>query len=359
MRLLLLATTMLFLISCSKEEKLSQDETLETSSIASTNSLFGGNNAIGSANYEYAKPGPYSVKTTAVRGDCKFIIGLLYRFAASTGIIAPDIKCSPQFPAGSDFPIATEVWYPSNIRELGRLPVVNLVGGIISNLGNYDTYAKLWASHGFIVVNSNDFINLTPFMHTLGAIQVSKEDKTPGSDLQDRVDLSKMIVAGHSAGAGAAVTVSSLAPAIFQSIDSRIKIVACASIQPSIITSTSLISRTPSLYLAAEFDEVNGRFATLNYFNLHPFIVPAWFATAREASHFSPVRELEKNEYAGITTAWLLYQGRNDSNAKSYFVGSNYKLKLDEQFILKGANILDLTPKTYGVKRNLAANNLK
>lgn len=358
MKALIALSLALFIISCSKDQEL-LTKTTETATAASLSSLFGGNPAIGIANNEYAKTGPYAVKTNAVRGDCKLISGLLYRFASKTGIIAPDIKCNPQFPAGSDFPIATEVWYPSNIRELNRLPVVNLVGGILSNLGNYDTYARLWASHGFIVVNSNDFINLTPLMHTIGAIQVSIEDKKPGSDLQDRVDLSKMIIVGHSAGAGAAITVSSYPPAIFQQIDKRIQIIASLPIQPSILTSSSIVVRTPTLYLAAENDEVNGRFATLNYYNLHPLIQPAWFATARKASHFSPVRSIEKNEYAGITTAWLLYHGKNDPAAKAYFVGSDYRLQQDEQFILQPANKLDLVPKTYSVKRNLAANSIR
>ncbi len=359
MKALILLTCTLLLFSCAKNSEVLQNQAANELTAANVSSLFGGYPAIGIANNEYAKPGPYSVKTTAVRGDCKLVSGLLYGFASSTGIIAPDIQCNPQFPAGLDFPAATEVWYPSDIRKLGRLPVVNLVGGIISNLGNYDTYARLWASHGFIVVNTNDFINLTPLMHALGAIELSIEDKKTGSDLKDRVDLSKMILAGHSAGAGAAITVSNLAPAVFQKIDQRIKIIASLPIQPSILTSSSLVVRTPTLYLAAENDEVNGKFATLNYYNLHPPTQPAWFATARDASHFSPVREIEKNEYAGITTAWLLYQGKNNTAAKAYFVGPNYRLQQDQQFILQKSNFADLTPITYGVKRNLAANLLR
>lgn len=355
--------SMMVFYSCKKEDEIPVNNMAADSASkaisANASSLFGGYPAIGIANNEYGKPGPYTVKTDAVRGDCKLVMGLIYKVAAATGIIAPNVQCNPQFPSGIGFPVATEVWYPSNIRELGRLPVVNLVGGITSNLGNYDTYARLWASHGFIVVNTNDFINLAPFMHTLGAIEASLEDKKPGSDLQDRVDLTKMIVVGHSAGAGAAITVSSFAPSVFQLIDTRIRVVASVPIQPSIITSSSVVVKTPTLYLAAEKDEINGRFATLNYYNLHPIIQPAWFATAKDASHFSPVRALEKNEYAGIITAWLLYFGKDDPAAKGYFVGSGYRLQQDQQYILKPANILDPIPKLYGVKRNLAANNVR
>ncbi|MDH5858593.1 hypothetical protein [Lampropedia aestuarii] len=319
-------------------------------------SLFG-NVAIGIANNEYGKLGPYAVKTNAVRGDCQYIIGLIYRFGAKTGITNPNVKCSPQ----DGFPVATEVWYPSNIRDLGRLPVVNFVGGILSNLGNYDALAELWASHGFIVVNTNDFINVTPLMHAFGAIGVSIEDKKAGSDLEGRVDLSKMIVAGHSAGSAAAVMSSTLPSDAFQVIDDRIKIVATMSIQPSVLTSLAALKiKNPTLYLAAQYDEINNKAGTLAYYKLHPSSQPAWFATARDASHFSPTRELGRNEYAGITTAWLLYQGNNDPAAKKYFVGSGYRLKQDQQFVLVPSNIFDrLDLKKYEVQRNSAANNLR
>lgn len=320
-------------------------------------SLFGSNFAIGIANNEYGRLGPYAVKTTAVRGDCEYIIGAIYRFGAKTGIADPNLKCSPQ----GGFPVSTEVWYPSNIREMGRLPVVNFVGGIFSNLGNYDALAELWASHGFIVVNTNDFINVTPAMHAFGAIGVSIEDKKVGSDLEGRVDLSKMIVAGHSAGSAAAVMSSSLALDAFQVIDDRIEIVATLSIQPSVLTSAAALKiKNPTFYLAAQNDEINGRAGTLAYYKLHPGSQPAWFATARDASHFSPNRELGRNEYAGITTAWLLYQGKNDPAAKNYFVGSGYRLKQDQQFILVPSNIFEIVAlKPYAVQRNSSANNLR
>lgn len=60
--------------------------------------------------------------------------------------------------------------------------------------------------------------------------------------------------------------------------------------------------------------------------------VPAWGATATTATHFSPLRQIEYNEFAGISVAWALYQGKNDAQARDYFVGRYYKLASDIQF---------------------------
>ncbi len=60
--------------------------------------------------------------------------------------------------------------------------------------------------------------------------------------------------------------------------------------------------------------------------------VPAWGATATTATHFSPLRQIEYNEFAGISVAWVLYQGKNDAQARDYFVGRYYKLASDIQF---------------------------
>ncbi|WBI97289.1 hypothetical protein PALA52_01217 [Pseudomonas aeruginosa] len=58
----------------------------------------------------------------------------------------------------------------------------------------------------------------------------------------------------------------------------------------------------------------------------------AWGATATTATHFSPLRQIEYNEFAGISVAWALYQGKSDAQARDYFVGRYYKLASDIQF---------------------------
>ena len=93
------------------------------------------------------------------------------------------------FPYGFASPISTSVYYPADIAASdAKLPVITFVGGILSNAGNYHELMKLWASHGFIVVISSDFINSFPLMHALGILEVAKLDKDPASALHGRAD---------------------------------------------------------------------------------------------------------------------------------------------------------------------------
>lgn len=59
--------------------------------------------------------------------------------------------------------------------------------------------------------------------------------------------------------------------------------------------------------------------------------VPAWGATATTATHFSPLRQIEYNEFAGISVAWALYQERTMPRPATISSGAT-KLASDIQF---------------------------
>ena len=136
------------------------------------------------------------------------------------------------FPYGFASPISTSVYYPADIAASdAKLPVITFVGGILSNAGNYHELMKLWASHGFIVVISSDFINSFPLMHALGILEVAKLDRDPGSALHDRADFSRTLVAGHSPAARPHCRAPASAQAL-QLIEPRLKLVGALPIEP-------------------------------------------------------------------------------------------------------------------------------
>ncbi len=155
----------------------------------------------GDATSVYADgPGPYEVASTAALGDCR----LVQRWILQLAIGDADPRCSDAFPYGFDQPISSVVYYPQGVPGDGRLPVVDFVGGIFSDVGNYDTLARHWASHGFVVTVSSDFVNSGPEMHLLGLATARRLDADPTSPLHDRVDLGRVVLAGHSAGGAVA-----------------------------------------------------------------------------------------------------------------------------------------------------------
>jgi len=286
--------------------------------------------ALGLANDQYAKsPGPYAVSTNAVLSDCRGLLGVLARVM----LLDNSIQCNQSFPYGFSNPISTSVYYPTSIKQLDKLPVVNFVGGILSNQGQYTELLRLWASYGFIVIISADFINTAPTMHVLGALELSKLNQDPSSPLFGKVDLSRTIVAGHSAGGGASILSASLLPETLEAIDPQLRYIGALPIEPGPIGLGSTV-KTPTLVLTGAADVVVPAWAWPRLWQGGLIkTVPGWSATAHNATHFSPVRSIRENEFAGITTAWLLYIGRQDPAAKEYFVGEDYKLARDPQFI--------------------------
>lgn len=287
--------------------------------------------AFGQANDQYAavdSAGPYPVATNSLAADCRSLVGVL----AKVVLLDKNVQCNESFPYGFKNPISSSVYYPENIQQLDKLPVINFVGGILSNPGEYESLVRQWASYGFVVVNSSDFINSTPTMHVLGVLEVSKLNKDPQSPLYGKVDLNKVVVAGHSAGAQATVQVSSLPQSLLSLIDPDLKQVASLPIEPGPLA-LGLFVNVPTLLLTGAADAV---VPALTWPLLQSGTLknaPGWFATAHNATHFSPVRVNKENEFAGISTAWVLYTAKDDATAKQYFVGPDYRLSKDSQFI--------------------------
>ncbi len=328
LKLFTLQALVFMFFSCAKDAAIIPEETSES---ISENSIL--RDAFGLANDEFAVPGPYQVTTNALRGDCAGLVGIASRVLSSIGFLDPGIQCSPSFPNGFDKPFSTEIHYPSNIQSMEPLPVINFVGGILSNQGHYDALVKLWASYGFIVVNSNDFLNITPTMHVFGAIEVAKLNKDPKSPIYGRADLSKMIVGGHSMGGGACLATATIPQSALNLIDPSLRIVGTFPLQPAPFAKSSQV-KAPTLLLTGAADVIVSPFGWPLLQKRTLRSIPSWFGTARFATHLSPNLEIKRNEYAGISTAWMLYIGKRDVNASRYFLGNDYKLSKDPQFFL-------------------------
>lgn len=290
-------------------------------------------------------PGPYAVGSTASLGDCR----LVQRWILQLVIGDEQPRCSNAFPYGFESPVSSVVYYPRDVPGDGRLPVVDFVGGIFSDVGNYDTLARHWASHGFVVTVSSDFVNSGPEMHLLGLATARRLDADPTSPLHGRVDLGRVLLAGHSAGGAAALQTASVPADLLQRLDPRLRVSGTLAIEPGPGALGSTV-RTPVLVLAGARDTTvpAGTWPLLTQSGLVRS-VPGWFATARTANHFSPVRtDLADDEFAGITTAFLLYRGTGDAEATTFFEGSDYRLARDTTFITHPLNPLR-------VRRNAAA----
>lgn len=337
--LLIFSFILLIFASCNKKEVLLLENTSPTEPIndyTKTGLITKFEPSFGLAHDLYNKPGPYQVSTTATRLDCSGLIGKIQKLLASLGFIDPGVKCSPSFPYGFSDRRSTEVYYPSNIQSLDKLPVISFVGGLVSNQGNYDALLNLWASYGFIVVNSTNFINFNPSLHVTGLLEIVAQNNDPQSPLFNKIDLSKILVSGHSAGGGGALLITSKTEKILQSIDPALRIIGSFPLQASFNASGNNVN-VPTLILTGQYDVLVPplTFPLKNQFQKITS-APAWYISTKNSNHLTPTLELKRNDYAGITVAWILYTAKNDVTASKFFVGPNYRSLDDPAFFQAG-----------------------
>lgn len=288
----------------------------------------------GLANDQYNRPGPYAVsRINATRQNCSGFVGAVQTVLAAIKVVDPNVRCNDAFPYGFADRRVTEISYPSNIQSLGKVPVINFVGGLLSNAGNYDALIDLWTSYGFIVVNTSNFINFSPSLQVTGLTELVDQNRNPESPLYNKVDLSKILVSGHSAGGGGAILITAVPAKALQTIDPEIRLVGSFPLQAS-FNATGLGVTVPTLILTGEIDVIVPPILQgLNW--QYRFIkkAPAWYIVTRYSNHGTPTLELARNDYAGISVAWILYHGKNDAEAAKYFVGKSYLATQDPAFI--------------------------
>ncbi|UGT45000.1 alpha/beta hydrolase [Nocardia yamanashiensis] len=293
----------------------------------------------------YATPGPHRVATPVTTNPCQqSVYGMIAHITVTVFGNASELQCTQAFPGGLESPIGVNTYYPADIADLPEAPLVVLTGGILSVPGNYDQLARLYASHGFVVVIPYDFFNSTVDVPTLGLAVAILADRDAASPLHDRIDLSRTFFAGHSGGGQASLQAGTLYPAIAALIDPSLRIAGVLAIEPGPLAVGALIG-VPTLFLTGYNDIVVPDFAWVRWWQYNlMFNAPSWIANARGVTHFSPVDAPENYRAAGTSVAWLKYLAFGDETAKHYFVGADWQLPADKTF--------------FSVERNAQANAL-
>ncbi|GAB0103914.1 alpha/beta hydrolase [Nocardia sp. JMUB6875] len=277
--------------------------------------------------------GPYAVASTAVLHPCKesiwgFVQELVIRAFGNNS----EPTCTYAFPQGGDSPIAVTLYYPQDIRDLSAAPPIVFVPGIDSDVGMHDASARHWASHGFVVALASDFSNSLLEMPALGLATVVSANRDEKSPLHGKVDLSRTVFAGHSAGGQAAQQSGAAFPAIAHLIDPQFKVAAVMALEPGPLALGSMIS-VPTLMLTGHDDFVVFDVAWPRLWQYNLVNAPAYLVNAKGATHFNPLDDLEHNKFTGIMMAWLLHITMHDETAGKFFLGPEWLLPSDTSFL--------------------------
>ncbi|MRH90821.1 hypothetical protein GFY24_25855 [Nocardia sp. SYP-A9097] len=251
-----------------------------------------------------------------------------------------DMTCTQAFPYGPDSPAGVNTYYPADIADTGSAPLIVLTGGFESSPGMYDRLARQWVSNGFVVVIAYEWFNSLAYVPAAALAVAMSADRDPASPLYQRIDLSRTIFAGHSAGGQASLQIATLLPPLEKTINPDLHVAGVLAIQPAPLAVGALIN-VPTLFLTGDNDFIVPDFAWVRWWQYNlTFNAPAWIANARGVSHFSVVDELNNYLSAGTAVAWLRYLAFDDESAKSYFVGPNWQLPTDKTYFSVDRNPL-------------------
>ncbi|WP_157514252.1 poly(ethylene terephthalate) hydrolase family protein [Nocardia concava] len=289
----------------------------------------------------YGGMGSHPVATNAQVGPCQAsIVGFVQNMAVHIFGNTEDLTCTAAFPNGLDSPIGVNTYFPADIADLTSAPLIVLTGGIDSNPGMYDRLARQWASNGFVVTIPYDWFNSLAYVPAAGLALAIWQNRDAGSPLFGKVDLSRTIFAGHSAGGQSTQQIVSVLPGVAGLIDPDLHVAGALAIEPGPLALGPLLG-VPTLYLTGMNDFVVPDFAWVRWWQYNlTWNAPAWIANARGVSHFSPVDDTEDYRSSGTAVAWLRYLGFEDETAKQFFVGPNWALRQDKTYFSVERNAL-------------------
>ncbi|MGW0245454.1 poly(ethylene terephthalate) hydrolase family protein [Nocardia goodfellowii] len=290
--------------------------------------------------------GPHPVATAVRTNPCQeSVFGMVQHVVVHLFGNRDDMTCTQAFPNGLESPVGVNTYYPADIADLTSAPLLVFTGGINSNPGMYDALARQWVSHGFVVTIPYDFVNSLAHVPALGVAAALVAHRDPDSPLHNKIDLSRTVFGGHSAGGQAALQAGTLFPRVAASIDPALRVAGVLAIEPGPLAVGALIE-VPTLFLTGYNDWVVPDFAWVRWWQYNLFsAAPAWIANARGVSHFSPVDSLDAYPSAGTAVAYLRYLVFGDETAQQFFVGPNWALPQDKTY--------------FSVERNARADGLR
>lgn len=281
---------------------------------------------------QFGTPGPHPVAQTRTTQDCTGLTDLYVRVVHLGFDVQDELKCFGTFPdAGLRSPVGVEFYYPDDIGELGALPLVLWTPGILVEPGIYDSTARNLASHGYVVAVNYSLVNWFGLTHEMGAQAAAAANADPASPLHGHIDLTRTVVAGHSAGGGSALVSGGRLQGVGTQFAPEFRVVGALAIEPGPATLGIGVppSTVPTLIVTGSSDFIvhpAGWPALVQYPQVQ---APAWLTTVRGASHGKPMDGPANSVFPALEVAFLDYVTKGSAEAAQVFVGADYTLATD------------------------------
>ncbi|MFH8343754.1 acetylxylan esterase [Streptomyces sp. NPDC018045] len=206
---------------------------------------------------------------------------------------------------------AHTVYRPADLgsRGCGKHPVILWGNGTGAPVAVYGPLLRHLASHGFIVAAARTTWSGSGREMLAGIDHLARENGTPGSVYEGKVDLSEVGATGHSQGGGGA-----LAAGANPRVDTTV------AIEPGPQGSVRAL-RGPALFLAGQYDAVVAPWLLVHPRFRQTTHVPAVYGELAGATHLTPVSD--GGGFRGPVTAWFRAQLLGDRQARAEFFGAH------------------------------------
>jgi hypothetical protein len=217
---------------------------------------------------------------------------------------------------------------PENLAEVQLChPVITWGNGTGATPSMYGTLLKNFASHGFVVIASNN-TNVgrgSPAPMIVGVTWILEQNEDPSSKLYHRLDTTHIGATGHSQGAMATTQASG---------DSHIT----ASI-PIEGASAQKNLHGPAMFFCGTLDDIVGCDGAKNALKAVTTL-PAMYAELTTVDHGSWMSRGSKLSVADTAfTAWMRVHLMGDSELRSWFYGDSCKLCTDATWVIDRKNM--------------------
>jgi hypothetical protein len=252
-----------------------------------------------------SKAGPYKTVTENEVGP-------------TAGSAAADGGVAPRF----------TMFRPDNLTETQLChPVITWGNGTGATPNMYGTLLKNFASHGFVVIASNN-TNVgrgTPAPMIVGVTWILEQNEDPSSKLYHRLDTTHIGATGHSQGAMATTQASG---------DSHITVsipIEGASAQRNL--------HGPAMFFCGTLDTIVGCDGAKSALNAVTTL-PAMYAELTTVDHGSWMSRGSTLSVADTAfTAWMRVHLMGDSELRSWFYGASCKLCTDSAWVIDRKNM--------------------
>lgn len=301
----------------------------------------------GAIHESFSAAGSHEVVTSQQLTPCNDLYGGLQKLLSPlAGMKDPEqLRCTAAFPHGLDSPVGVLYYYPKDLHQIAPAPTLVWVPGLDGDAGQYDAAARLWASRGFVVAIPYNFINSTATEHLWGIQALIHEEGLTASPLHEGIDFSRVILGGHSGGAGSLIYAASYLPPVQQMLDPRLHIVGALSVNTGIQAPIGAAITVPTLTITGTRDWITPPFLWPYWAYATTNQAPAYSAPVVNGTHLTINEDLPNNPAASLSMAWLEHLAGANPDADAVFVGPRWGLATDSAFV--------------DVKRNAAAAQLK